>query len=797
VTASRLGGRTVATLLVLAAALVVATTTPALAAPDHDGDGAIESDCQPLDPAVHPGALDKPDLVFEDTNCDGVDGDLTKAVFVWIDGNDAGSGTRENPLKTFAAAIAKAKTEGKDVYVMGGTYPGPVTAQSGVGIYGGYAPSTGARSNTEATIITGTPHAVLADAATGVVLQLLTLQASADGGRSAYGLRALNGSRVLVQKVNVNAGNGLTGGTGGTGGVGPTGAVGQFGLNGYCTNGSLNGGAGESGWGGGQFGPNGPGWEGGYGGDGGTYVSDTFSGDGGSGPNGVGVSPAGGGGTGYIFNVDGANGERGFDALASPAGVGASGSHASFPATAATPAWSGATGGTGGVGLPGAGGGGGGGGAYNQDLTPGTNQATAVGAGGGGGGGGGEGGGGGGGGLGGGGGGGSFGVFAHNSQVVVEGSSLVTGNGGAGGVGGLGGSGGGGGQGGTAGTGATCAQADGNGNKAGDAGAGGTGQQGGPGGRGGGGSGGPSIGVYIAGSGLQLAKFVDKDTTYTFGAGGAGGTGTNANTPAAAGLATSTAGGAEASDTDFDGDGVLDPVDACTGIAAATADGCPARAAKLGDGDGDGVPDATDKCPAVPAGTNDADSDGCADAGSGGSGATTDADGDGSPAGQDCNDTNPGIRPGAVDVPNNGVDEDCAGGDQVGQVATRITNQWAVTAKYTTVTTLRAAPVPARATIELRCKGRGCPFKVKRRTFATATASANLETMVNVVKRVRGKKRKVRAKLRVNATLEIRVTAPDQIGRSITYKMRKRKIPSSKAVCLAPNAATTTACVLP
>ena len=40
-----------------------------------------------------------------------------------------------------------------------------------------------------------------------------------------------------------------------------------------------------------------------------------------------------------------------------------------------------------------------------------------------------------------------------------------------------------------------------------------------------------------------------------------------------------------------------------------------------------------------------------------------DADGDGVRVPSDCNDTNPAIHPGAVDVPDDGIDQDCNGVD--------------------------------------------------------------------------------------------------------------------------------------
>jgi hypothetical protein len=50
---------------------------------DADGDGYTTAiDCNDADRAVHPGAADVPDFAFADSNCDGIDGDEPRAVFV-------------------------------------------------------------------------------------------------------------------------------------------------------------------------------------------------------------------------------------------------------------------------------------------------------------------------------------------------------------------------------------------------------------------------------------------------------------------------------------------------------------------------------------------------------------------------------------------------------------------------------------------------------------------------------------------------------------------------------------------
>jgi hypothetical protein len=125
-----LGGRRISLTVALALFISLFAVSAASAArPDFDGDHFTSNDCAPLDPAVHPGALDKPDLNFEDTNCDGIDGDKAKAIFVSpTAANNNGTGSVTSPKATLngttpgsLGAIAAAKAAHKDVYLAGGT----------------------------------------------------------------------------------------------------------------------------------------------------------------------------------------------------------------------------------------------------------------------------------------------------------------------------------------------------------------------------------------------------------------------------------------------------------------------------------------------------------------------------------------------------------------------------------------------------------------------------------------------------------------------------------------------------
>ncbi len=152
-----------------------------------------------------------------------------------------------------------------------------------------------------------------------------------------------------------------------------------------------------------------------------------------------------------------------------------------------------------------------------------------------------------------------------------------------------------------------------------------------------------------------------------------------------------------------------------------------------------------------------------------------DRDGDGVLEDADCNDSNPAVRPGTTDKPDNGIDENCDGADSPPRVDATVSNSWVANKRMTRSTILKVRGAPAGARIELRCSGRGCPFSVRRFTSRGGTLDLRKQYLR-------------RAKLRVGATLEIRVIVPDHVAKVARFTMRKRKAPLTAYLCLAPGA---------
>lgn len=488
-------------------------------------DGAAMDACTPQ--------ADEPDESFGDTDCDGIDGSLAKAVFVAPSGATTGNGSPEAPFTSIAAGIAEAQRTAKDVYACAGTYEAAgLTLTANVRIFGGYA-CDGSRKPVRGANVTlfrsTTPRAwTVTGSTTSVLLDRLSLEAGAGvaAGEASSIALFLRDARVEVRHASITAGAGAAGADAPQVAVAPVllpnGEAGEdvftpsaaqisagtdfvtctgFSTSQVCT---------REVRGGGRRGPNvlqSCRVKGGDGGDGsstpGAAVKVGSAGDGSGGAGGTFESANGAGGTGGTVGVAGSGGARGFG-LVSDNGY--------------APDDNGTSGASGGFG--GGGGGGAGGRSYTGVVRNGityTNE-IAIGAGGGQGGCGGPGGVGG---AGGSAGGASIGVLARRGNLVLNDVTVTAKSGGAGGRGAPGTPGQAGSTGGAGGHGSTVASY---------AGRGGTGGSGGAGGAGGGGAGGPSVAIVEDNtvSSVQLS-------TLAVGAGGAGGAAGSGGTAARSG----------------------------------------------------------------------------------------------------------------------------------------------------------------------------------------------------------------------------------------------------------------------
>ena len=217
--------------------------------------------------------------------------------------------------------------------------------------------------------------------------------------------------------------------------------------------------------------------------------------------------------------------------------------------------------------------------------------------------------------------------------------------------------------------------------------------------------------------------------------------------------------------------------------------GCEAIAvssALVPDFDRDGVAkpdDCNDDDPLIRPGVVDAFDNGIDEDCSGADSLDLDRDRDGFARPQDCNDGDPRTSPGAVDVPGNAVDEDCrAGAAPFPLLDSAISVTFRFARAFTTFTEIGVRRAQAGSTVELRCSGRGCPFKIKRRAVRRDRATLVLNKPFG------------RAKLRRGARVEVRVTKAGTIGNLARYTVRPGKAPVRVDRCLRPGSRRAASC---
>jgi len=199
------------------------------------------------------------------------------------------------------------------------------------------------------------------------------------------------------------------------------------------------------------------------------------------------------------------------------------------------------------------------------------------------------------------------------------------------------------------------------------------------------------------------------------------------------------------------------------------------------DGDHDGFSsqvDCDDANPAIHPGATDVFDDGVDEDCSGGDATNLDRDRDGFPIPLDCNDADPAIHPGALEIRGNAVDENCDGiAQSYGLLRALMFTNWAFQHKTTSLLSLIVRNAPKGAKVVLSCKGRGCAFRGAK----TATVPRDLAP-VSLGRYFKG------ARLHAGDVVSVAITAGGLIGRTYSYKVEVDDLPAQSIVCRAPGA---------
>jgi hypothetical protein len=157
-----------------------------------------------------------------------------------------------------------------------------------------------------------------------------------------------------------------------------------------------------------------------------------------------------------------------------------------------------------------------------------------------------------------------------------------------------------------------------------------------------------------------------------------------------------------------------------------------------------------------------------------------DNDKDGFFAGQDCNDNDAAIRPGAVEVKGNRFDENCDGlAEPFPTLTSGVASKWDVKGSRLTLTSLQVTQqFPKGWKAVIKCSGKPkCSFKSKSLKAAKVKRGA-----ASVIAKLSKKQRRFKA----GQTVEVWVSAPGFNTKVARLRLRKGKIPTTQPFCVLP-----------